>query len=286
MEAGDRLQPVVESWHSPCVGLLFVDPELAAQVEAFVRVYLIPTAWKLLGAIALSMAGRWVIKLVRTALGSFLKLRQLDTTLASYVEASAGVLLQVLLFIAVLGVLGIETTSFAALLAATGLAIGAAWAGLLSNFAAGVFLLVFRPFKVGDTIAAVGVTGTVREIGMFVTSVITADNVVTYIGNNRLFSENVQNFSASPFRRVDLTVQLLPGTDSEAVIMRLRRRLRQIPHLLDTPVPIVEILSFNVVGTSVAPVLAVRPFCRNEHYMQVYFDTTRAIQEICVHVHV
>jgi small conductance mechanosensitive channel len=286
MEAGDRLQPVVESWHSPCVGLLFVDPELAAQVEAFVRVYLIPTAWKLLGAIALWMAGRWVIKLVRTALGSFLKLRQLDTTLASYVEASAGVLLQVLLFIAVLGVLGIETTSFAALLAATGLAIGAAWAGLLSNFAAGVFLLVFRPFKVGDTIAAVGVTGTVREIGMFVTSVITADNVVTYIGNNRLFSENVQNFSASPFRRVDLTVQLLPGTDSEAVIMRLRRRLRQIPHLLDTPVPIVEILSFNVVGTSVAPVLAVRPFCRNEHYMQVYFDTTRAIQEICVHVHV
>lgn len=286
MEAGDRLQPVVESWHSPCVGLLFVDPELAAQVEAFVRVYLIPTAWKLLGAIALWMAGRWVIKLVRTALGSFLKLRQLDTTLASYVEASAGVLLQVLLFIAVLGVLGIETTSFAALLAATGLAIGAAWAGLLSNFAAGVFLLVFRPFKVGDTIAAVGVTGTVREIGMFVTSVITADNVVTYIGNNRLFSENVQNFSASPFRRVDLTVQLLPGTDSEAVIMRLRRRLRQIPHLLDTPVPIVEILSFNVVGTSVAPVLAVRPFCRNEHYMQVYFDTTRAIQEICVQVHV
>jgi small conductance mechanosensitive channel len=249
-------------------------------------VYLIPTAWKLLGAIALWMAGRWVIKLVRTALGSFLKIRQLDATLASYVEASAGVLLQVLLFIAVLGVLGIETTSFAALLAAAGLAIGAAWAGLLSNFAAGVFLLVFRPFKVGDTIAAVGINGTVREIGMFVTSVITADNVVTYIGNNRLFSENVQNFSASPFRRVDLTVQLLPGMDSEDVIMRLRRRLRQVPHLLDTPVPIVEILSFNVVGTSVAPVLAVRPFCRNEHYMQVYFDTTRAIQEICVQVHV
>jgi small conductance mechanosensitive channel len=267
-------------------GLASVDPEFASQVEAFIRVYLIPTAWKLLGAIALWIAGRWVIKLVRTAVGSFLKLRQFDATLASYVEASAGILLQVLLFIAVLGVLGIETTSFAALLAAAGLAIGAAWSGLLSNFAAGVFLLVFRPFKVGDTISAVGITGTVREIGMFVTSVITADNVVTHIGNNRLFSDNVQNFSASPFRRVDLTVPLLPGMDSEAVIMRLRRRLRQIPHLLDTPAPIVEILSFNVVGTSVAPVLAVRPFCRNEHYMQVYFDTTRAIQETCVQVHV
>ena len=268
------------------MGVAFVDPQFISQVEAFARVYLIPTAWKLLGAVALWMVGRWVIKLVRTTLSTFLHLRQFDTTLASYLEASAGILLQVLLFIAVLGVLGIETTSFAALLAAAGLAIGAAWAGLLSNFAAGVFLLVFRPFKVGDTIAVVGLTGTVREIGMFVTSVVTADNVVTYVGNNRLFADNVQNFSATPFRRVDITVQLLPGMDSETVSMRLRQRMRQIPHLLDTPQPIVEIVSFNIVGTSVAPLLAVRPFCRNEHYTQVYFDTTRAIQETCVQVHV
>ncbi len=263
-----------------------MDPEFISQAEAFARVYLIPTAWKLLGAVALWMIGRWVIKLIRTGVTSFLSLRQFDATLVSYVEASTGILLQVLLFIAVLGVLGIETTSFAALLAAAGLAIGAAWAGLLSNFAAGVFLLVFRPFKVGDTIAAVGITGTVREIGMFVTSVITAENVVTYVGNNRLFSDNVQNFSATPFRRVDITVQLLPAMDSEAVTSRLRQRLRQIPHLLDTPQPIVEIVSFNLVGTSVAPLLAVRPYCRNEHYTQVYFDTTRAIQETCMPVHV
>ena len=105
-----------------------------------------------------------------------------------------------------------------------------------------------------------------REIGLFVTSIVTADNVVTYVGNNRLFSDNVQNFSAKPFRRVDLTVQLLPGIDAEVVSMRLRQRLRQIPHLLDTPAPVIEILSFNIVGTSVAPVLAVRPCCRNEHY--------------------
>jgi len=263
-----------------------VDSELTAQLETFARVYLIPTAWKLLGAVALWIVGSWVIKLVRTALGRFLHLRQFDDTLASYVEASAGVLLQVLLFIAVLGVLGIETTSFAALLAAAGLAVGAAWSGLLANFAAGVFLLVFRPFKVGDTIAAVSITGTVREIGLFVTSIVTADNVVTYVGNNRLFSENVQNFSATPFRRVDITVQLMPGLDSEVVSMRLRQRMRQIPHLLDTPAPIIEILTFTIVGTAVAPVLAVRPFCRNEHYNQVFFDTTRAIQEVCITVHV
>jgi small conductance mechanosensitive channel len=79
---------------------------------------------------------------------------------------------------------------------------------------------------------------------------------------------------------------LLPGVDSEVVSMRLRQRLRQIPHLLETPAPIIEILSFNLVGTSVAPVLAVRPYCRNEHYAEVYFDTTRAIQEVCVYAHV
>ena len=191
------------------------------------------------------------------------------------------ILLQVLLFIAVLGVLGIETTSFAALLAAAGLAVGAAWSGLLANFAAGVFLLVFRPFKVGETIAAVGITGTVREIGMFVTSLVTADNVLTYVGNDRLFSENVQNFSANPFRRVDLTVPLLPGMDPEgspcafaSACVRYRicstRRRRSI-----------EILSFNVVGTCGGAGSGRAPFCRNEHYGQVYFDTTRAIQEIC-----
>ncbi len=283
-DQGQRTKDQVGTDHALAVAI--VESEFTAQVEALARVYLIPTAWKLLGAVALWIVGSWVIKLVRTALSRFLHVRHFDTTLASYVEASAGILLQVLLFIAVLGVLGIETTSFAALLAAAGLAVGAAWSGLLANFAAGIFLLVFRPFKVGDTIAAVGVTGTVREIGLFVTSVVTADNVVTYVGNNRLFAENVQNYSATPFRRVDLTVQLLPGVDSEMVTMRLRQRMRQIPHLLDTPAPIIEILSFNVIGSAVTPVLAVRPFCRNEHYNQVFFDTTRAIQEICVAVHV
>src|SRR4030095_6912135 len=112
--------------------------QLAAQVESLARLYLIPTAWKLLGAVVLWMIGSWIIKLVRTTLSRFLQLRQFDATLASYLEASAGILLQVLLFIAVLGVLGIETTSFAALLAAAGLAAGAAWARLVGHFAAGV----------------------------------------------------------------------------------------------------------------------------------------------------
>ena len=103
------------------------------------------------------------------ALGRFLRGRQVDETIAQYFDAAADLLLKLLTLIAVLGVLGIETTSFAALLAALGLAIGAAWSGLLANFAAGLFLLSFRPFKVGDSIAAAGITGSVREIGLFMT---------------------------------------------------------------------------------------------------------------------
>ena len=125
--------------------------------------------------------------------------------------------------------LGIQTTSFAALMAAAGIAIGAAWAGMLANFAAGLFLLTFRPFKVGDLIAAGGITGTVREIGLFVTSIDTPDQVLTYVGNNKLFADNVQNFSANPFRRVDLTAQVPSSVNLLESIGRLRDQVRRVP---------------------------------------------------------
>jgi small conductance mechanosensitive channel len=183
--------------------------------------------------------------------------------------------MQLLVLIAIMGVLGVETTSFAALLAAAGIAIGAAWSGLLANFAAGLFLLTFRPFKVGDVIAAAGVTGTVREIGLFVTAIDTQDQVLTYVGNNRLFSDNVQNFSANDVRRVDLVAQL-PSTANPVIVgEQLREAVRRVPHVLRNPAPLVEILTFNATGA----VLAVRPWCRNDAYWQVYFDTNRAISQ-------
>ena len=168
--------------------------------------------------------------------------------------------MKVLVLVAVLGVMGIETTSFAALLAAMGIAIGAAWAGLLSNFAAGIFLMVLRPFKVGDFITAGGVTGTVREIGMFVTAIDTPDNVRVHVGNNKLFSDSIQNFSTNAYRRVDLTAQLAHGVDPQDAMARLRARLVRIPNVLPEPAPSVEILTFTPLG----PVLAVRPFCHND----------------------
>ena len=122
--------------------------DFTSQVDSLTQLYVIPIAWKVIGALAIWLVGRFAIKAIRTALRRGMRMRRFDVTLARYLDTGATVALQVLVLIAVLGVLGVETTSFAALLAAAGIAIGAAWSGLLSNFAAGLFPLTFRPFRV------------------------------------------------------------------------------------------------------------------------------------------
>jgi small conductance mechanosensitive channel len=146
---------------------------------------------------------------------------------------------------------------------------------MLANFAAGAFLIVLRPFKVGDFVTAGGVTGTVMEIGLFGTVINTPDNVRTIIGNNKIFSDTIQNFSANPHRRVDLVAQLNHGVDHKTAIRLLKERLSKIPNVLADPAPTVEILEANLAG----PVLCVRPSCHNDHYWQVHFDTNRLIRE-------
>jgi small conductance mechanosensitive channel len=186
--------------------------------------------------------------------------------LIGYVTGSLSVLLNVVLVVAILGFFGVETTSFAAVLAAGGVAIGVAWSGMLANFAAGAFLIVLRPFKVGDFVTAGGVTGTVQEIGLFSSVINTPDNVRTIIGNNKIFSDTIQNYSANPYRRVDLVAQLNHGVDHKNAIRLLKERLSKIPNVLADPAPTVEILESNLAG----PVLCVRPNCHNKDYWQVY----------------
>jgi small conductance mechanosensitive channel len=119
------------------------------------------------------------------------------------------------------------------------------------------------------------VMGTVHEVGLFVTSIDTLDNIRTFVGNNKLFSGNIQNFTANPYRRVDLKAQLNHGVEVTEAIGILKERLMKIPNVMTSPAPDVEILEFNLAG----PVLAVRPYVHNDHYWQVYFDTNRAIRE-------
>jgi small conductance mechanosensitive channel len=154
-----------------------------------------------------------------------------------------------------------------------GIAIGAAWAGLLSNFAAGSFLIVLRPFKVGDYVKAGGLEGTVKEIGLFATTIVTPDNVCSFVGNTKIFTDTIQNYSTNPYRRVERTAQIAHSVDVHDAIPRLREALTRIPNVESEPAPDVEIIDFTPRG----PVLAVRPYTHTAHYWQVYFDTNRAI---------
>jgi small conductance mechanosensitive channel len=229
-----------------------------------------------LGAIVLYIVGRWLISFGVGLVQKGLSRQKLEPTLLRFIGNTISVVLNITLVIAILGYFGVQTTSFAALLAGAGLAIGTAWGGLLSNFAAGIFLVVLRPFKVGDFISAGGTTGTVEEVGLFVTTIDTPDNIRTFVGNNKLFSDNIQNFSTNPYRRVELSAQISGAADPNLVMAALKTRIAQIPNVIAKPAPDVVIASFTAVG----PVLAVRPYTHNENYWQVYFDTNLAIREV------
>ncbi len=230
---------------------------------------------KILGALALWVIGRWLIHFSVSLIVRGLKKRPIEPTVINYLASTVSVLLNITLVVAILGYFGVQTTTFAALIASAGLAIGMAWSGLLANFAAGAFLMILRPFKVGDFITAGGVTGTVEDIGLFVTAIDSLDNVRNYIGNGKIFADNIQNFSTNAYRRVDLEAQLDHTVNVADAVQRLKQGVQAIPNVMDTPPADVEVLKFSPFG----PVLAVRPYTNNQHYWQVYFDTNRVIRE-------
>ncbi len=236
---------------------------------------LIALGIRVLEALALWIVGRWLIGFAIRLIGRGMSRQKIDPTLIRYIQNAVAAILNIVLVVAILGFFGVQTTSLAALIAAVGVAIGLAWSGLLSNFAAGVFLVILQPMKVGDFVTAGGVTGTVHEIGLFASSVDTPDNVRTIIGNAKIFGDVIQNFSTNAYRRVELTAQLAHGVDVHAAMALLKTALAGIPNVLPTPAPDVEILTFNLAG----PVLAVRPYCNNKNYWQVYFDTNKLIKD-------
>ncbi|MCZ4324458.1 Mechanosensitive ion channel protein MscS [Pseudomonas sp. 8BK] len=255
--------------------LINLGTEKVADLYNLVAQYGAAFAIKIISAIAFWVIGRWLIGfavgMVQRALGQ----QRVDPTVLRYVGNFISVTLNIILVIGILGYFGVQTTSLAALIAAVGLAIGMAWSGLLANLAAGGFIIVLRPFKVGDFISAGGVTGTVTEIGLFVTAINTPDNVMTLVGNNKIFSDNIQNFSHNAFRRVDLQAQLSGAADYKAAVALLKERIAGIANVLSEPAVDVEIIEFNLVG----PVLAVRPYCHTDHYWQVYFDSNKMIKD-------
>ena len=231
---------------------------------------------KLATAIVAWVVGRWLIALATGLMGKLLaRGGKIDATLANYLKSIAAVVLNIVLILAILDIFGVKTTSFAALLAGAGLAIGAAWSGMLGNFAAGIFMQVLRPYKVGDFISAGGVVGTVSELGLFATTVVTPDNVTTVVGNGKVFGDNIQNYSALPVRRVDCVAKVANSVNPLDAIARLKPVIAAIPNVAASPAPDIEILEFTPEG----PKLCVRPYTHTDHYWQVYFDTNKAIVE-------
>jgi small conductance mechanosensitive channel len=252
-------------------------PVLPVQtVLGLVASIIIPFLFKIIGAIALWVVGGWLIRLVQRILRRTMSIGKLDITLIGFLLNIVGAVLRVILAVAILGFFGIQTASFAALLAGAGVAIGAAWSGMLGNFAAGVFLQLFRPVSVGDFVSGGGIIGTVEEIGMFSTMILSQDNLRNIVPNAKFFGDTIVNYSAHPFRRVDLFAQLDSTADLDKAITLLKQAIQTVPNQYPGKPADVELLEFNERG----PKLAVRPYAHTEHYGRVYFDTNRVIYDV------
>jgi small conductance mechanosensitive channel len=245
-------------------------------VSAFIATAGLAFGLKILGAIVAWIVGRWLIGWVSGILERMLERNgRLDVTVCKYLASILSAILTLILILAIFEIFGVQTTSFAALFAGLGLAIGVAWGGLLAHFASGVFLQVLRPFKVGEYVLAGGIEGTVKELGLFFTKIVTPDNVETIVGNGTIFAGTIKNFSTLPVRRVECTAKVANSVNPLEAIAKLRPAVAAIPNVAQSPAPDIEILSFTPEG----PLLAVRPYTFTDHYWQVWFDTNKAIVE-------
>ena len=189
---------------------------------------------KLLAAIAIYIIGAWLIKRVKIWMNKLFTKRNTEATLSTFISSLVSITLTVLLIIVTIGALGINTTSFAAILAAGGMAIGMALSGTVSNFAGGLMILVFKPFKAGDFISAQGFSGTVKEVSIVNTKITTPDNRVIIIPNGALSNGNIDNYSVKSIRRLDLELHMAYGTDADKCIAAILNILKAEARVLDT----------------------------------------------------
>ncbi len=227
----------------------------------------------LLAAALIFIVGRILISFLNKLVARILERRKVDPSIQSFVKSLVSILLTVLLIVAVISKLGVETTSFAALLASAGVAVGMALSGNLQNFAGGLIVLLFRPYKVGDVIESQGETGTVREIQIFHTILTTFDNKVIYIPNGALSSGTVINYSREELRRVDWTVGVEYNTDYELVERTVRDLLATDQRILNKPAPFVALHTLADSSVNVA----IRVWVKNADYWDVYFDMNKRI---------
>jgi small conductance mechanosensitive channel len=235
------------------------------------------TQWglQIIGAIIVLFVGRIVAGWARRLTRKALERAEVDPTLVPFIAKLVYYLLLAFVVIAVLGVFGVQTASLVAVLGAAGLAVGLALQGTLSNFAAGVMLLFFRPFKVGDFIDAGGTTGTVEEIGVFATTMKSPDNIKIVVPNSQVYGQTIKNFNGFDTRRIDLVIGISYDDDISKAIDTIRSVVSADQRVMAEPETLIAVS--NLGDSSVD--LVVRPWCAGSDYWPLRFDLTRTIKE-------
>lgn len=228
---------------------------------------------RILIAVLVFVVGRFLISLLNKFIRRLMDKRKVDVSIKTFVRSLVNILLTILLIISVVGALGVETTSFAALLASAGVAVGMALSGNLQNFAGGLVILLFKPYKVGDWIDAQNVSGTVKEIQIFHTILTTADNKLIYVPNGALSSGVVTNYSNQTTRRVEWIVGVDYGEDYNKVEKVVREVLAADKRILDDPAPFIALHALDASSVNVVA----RVWVNSADYWGVYFDINKAI---------
>ena len=230
---------------------------------------------RLLMAIVIWFIGLWIIRIILKGIRKALEKGNYDISLKKFLSNLISWALKIVLIVVVLGTVGIETTSFAAILAAAGLAIGLSLQGSLANFAGGILIMIFKPFKVGDTIQAQGELGTVKLIEIFTTKLSSPDNKEIIIPNGALSNGNITNFSSQGTRRIDFTFGVGYDSDIKKTKELLMHQLTSHPKVLKDPVPVVSLM--ELADSSIN--FIARPWVKTEDYWSVYFDITESTKE-------
>jgi small conductance mechanosensitive channel len=250
--------------------------EQAAEVSQHLNnLYGLVIEWgpKVIGAIIVLVVGLWVVKIITRSVGRNFEKRNIDASLRPFLVALISTVLKVLVVISVMGMVGIEMTSFIAIIGAAGLAIGLALSGALQNFAGGVMLLIFKPIQVGDFIEAQGFMGTVKEIGIFTTVLNTVDNKTIFIPNGPLSTNSLTNFSKEPLRRVDWKFGIAYGDDVENFKTAIHQFISEDSRILKEPAYFTGLS--ELADSSVN--FAVRAWVEAKDYWGVYFDMNEKV---------
>jgi len=233
----------------------------------------ISTGKQIIAALIIFLVGRLLISLINKLVAKVLARKHVDAGVQTFVKSFVNIMLTILLIVAIISKLGVDTTSFAALLASAGVAVGMALSGNLQNFAGGLIILLFRPFKVGDFIECQGVSSTVKEIQIFHTILTSGDNKVIYIPNGGLSSGTVINYSREETRRVDWTFTVEYGEDFDKVESVINRLIEADERILNTPAPFVNLIALADSSVNVV----VRVWVKSENYWDVFFSMNKAV---------